>query len=96
LSSDRLKKAIYILMFTKNCQKTEKLNLKVSYSSKNFNNVSNWFSIFLYPKLRDYTNVIFYIHGHLRKKINLGLTKFTKKMKRKSQKMSNSAIEQIM
>jgi hypothetical protein len=36
LSSDRSKKAKYLLMVTKKCQKTEKLNLKVSYSSKKF------------------------------------------------------------
>jgi hypothetical protein len=41
LSSDRLKTAIDLLMLTKNCQKTEKLNLKVSHLSKKFNNFSS-------------------------------------------------------
>jgi hypothetical protein len=66
LSYDRLKKAIYLLMFTKNCHKTEKLNLEVSYSSKKFNNVSSLFSFILCLELRDYSYVIFYINGHLR------------------------------
>jgi hypothetical protein len=66
LNSDRSKKAIYLLVFTKNYQKTEKLNLKVSYSCKKFNNGSSLFSLHLCLELRDYRNVIFYINGHLR------------------------------
>jgi hypothetical protein len=66
LSSDRLKKAIYSLMFTKNCQKKEKLNLKFLYSSKKCNNVLSLFSLLLCLELRNYSNVILYINGHLR------------------------------
>jgi hypothetical protein len=66
LSSDRLKTAIDLLMLTKNCQKTEKLNLKVSYSSKKFHNFSSLYSLNLCLELRDYSYVIFYINGHLR------------------------------
>jgi hypothetical protein len=66
LSSDPWKKAVYLLMFTKNCQKTEKLNLKVLYSIKKFHNVSSLISLYLCLDLRDYNNVIFYINGHLR------------------------------
>jgi hypothetical protein len=65
LSSDRLKKAKYLLMFTKKCQKMEKLNLKVSYSSTKLNNFSSLFSLLLCLELGDFSTVIFYRNGHL-------------------------------